>query len=73
MLEALGSIAMQQAKPTENTMKKITQFLDYTTTHPDAIVTYQASKMILAVHSAASHLSETNAISRARGGLFYVQ
>ena len=41
-------------------MKKIKKFLDYDTTHSDTIVTYQASDVILAVHSDASYLSETN-------------
>ncbi len=48
MLAALGSIATQQANPTENRMKKVRQFLDYASTHPDAIVTYHASDMVLA-------------------------
>jgi hypothetical protein len=42
MLTALGSIATQQANPTENTIIKVKQFLDYALTHPNAIVTYQA-------------------------------
>ena len=70
MLAALGSIATQQANPTENTMKKIRQFLDYAATHPDAIVTYRASDMVLAGHSDASYLSETKARSRAGGHFF---
>ena len=37
MLTALGSIAKQQANPTENTIQKVKQLLDYATTHPDAI------------------------------------
>ena len=37
MLTALGSIAKQQANPTENTIRKVKQLLDYATTHPDAI------------------------------------
>ena len=52
-------------------MKKVKQFLDYAATHPDAIVTYRASDMVLAAHSDASYLSETNARSRA-GGHFYM-
>jgi hypothetical protein len=40
MLPALGSLAMQQANPMQNTKKLVHQFLDYTTTHPDAIITY---------------------------------
>ena len=46
-------------------MKNLHQFLDYVATHPDAIVTYHASNMFLAVHSDASYLSESNARSRA--------
>ena len=54
MTEALGSIATQQVNPTENTMQNIKQFLDYTTTHPNAIFTYRASDMILELHSYTS-------------------
>jgi hypothetical protein len=45
MLAVLGSIATQQANPTKNKMKKVQQFLEYASTHPDAIVTYHASDM----------------------------
>ena len=51
MLAALGSLASEQASPTENIMNKVLLFLDYAATHPDAIVTFHASDMILAVHS----------------------
>ena len=70
MLAALGSLATQQASPTENTMKKVKQFLDYAATHQDAIITYRASDMVIAVHSDASYLSETKARSRAGGHFF---
>ncbi len=56
---------MQQANPTQNTKKIVHQILNYATTHPDAIITYQASDMVLAGHSNASYLLETNACSRA--------
>eukprot|EP00804_Cyclotella_cryptica_P010139 CCRYP_018484-RA/>CCRYP_018484-RA protein AED:0.26 eAED:0.26 QI:0/-1/0/1/-1/1/1/0/264 len=72
MLPALGSLATQQSAPTQNTMSKIHQFLDYAMTHPDAMITYRASNMILAVHSDASYLSETKARSRA-GDIFSYQ
>ena len=72
MLPALGTLATQQASPTQNTMKNLHQFLNYVATHPDAIVTYYASDMVLAVHSDASYLSELNARSRA-GGHFSCQ
>ncbi len=70
MLTALGSLAMQQANLTVNTMIKVRQFLDYAATHPDAIITYHASDMILAGHSDASYLSESKARSRAGGHFF---
>jgi hypothetical protein len=70
MLTALGSLAMQQANPTVNTIIKVRQFLDYAATHPDAIITYHASNMVLAGHSNASYLSESKARSRAGGHFF---
>ena len=57
MLPALGSLATQQATPTKNTMTLAKQFLDYAATHPDAIITYHASEMVLLAHSNASYLS----------------
>jgi hypothetical protein len=54
----------------QNTKKIVHQFLDYATTHPNAIITYQASDMVLASHSNASYLLETNAHSRAGGHFF---
>ena len=70
MLAALGSLATQQASSTENTMKNVKQFLDYAATHQDAIITYRASDMVIAVHSDASYLSETKARSRVGGHFF---
>ena len=70
MLAVIGSIATQQANPTKNTMKKIEQLLDYSTTHPDAIIVYHSIYMILAVHSNVSDISETNTRSRAGGHFF---
>eukprot|EP00804_Cyclotella_cryptica_P023061 CCRYP_000315-RA/>CCRYP_000315-RA protein AED:0.18 eAED:0.15 QI:0/0/0/1/1/1/2/0/662 len=70
MLTALGSLATQQANPTTTTLDWVYQFLDYALSHPNAAVTYRASEMILAAHSDASCLSETNARSRAGGHFF---
>ena len=70
MLPALSTIATQQANPTERTLAKVKQFLDYAATHPDAIITYRASNMVLVGHSDASYLSESNARSRAGGHFF---
>ncbi len=68
---ALSDIATQQAAPMENTMKQVNQFLDYMWMHPDAIIRYHASDMILNVHSDASYLSAPKARSRA-GGYFFL-
>jgi hypothetical protein len=61
ILPALGTLATQQASPIKTTMKKIKQLLDFAATHPDAVITYHASNMVLAGHSDASYLSESNA------------
>ena len=71
MLVALSAIASDQAAPTERTLEKTLYFLDYVATHPDAIITFKKSSMILAIHSDASYLSEPKARSRA-GGHFYM-
>jgi hypothetical protein len=69
ILMALSEISSQQAAPTENTMKRANHFLDYMWTHPDAIIRYPASDIILNVHSDASYLSAPKSCSRA-GGYF---
>ena len=71
ILMALSEISSQQSAPTENTMKRVNQFLDYMWTHPDAIIRYHASDMILNVHSDASYLSAPKARSCA-GGYFFL-
>ena len=70
MLPALGSLATQQAPPTKNTMTLSKKILDYAAYHPDAIITYHASYMVLLVHSDASYLSESKTRSRAGGHFF---
>jgi hypothetical protein len=51
MLTTLSSIASMQSAPTAQTMANTKLFLDYAATHQDAVVTYQASNMVLVVHS----------------------
>ena len=70
MLVALGSLATEQANPTEETMHKCKQFLDYAASQEDAVITYRKSDMVLAIHSDASYLSEPRARSRAGGHFF---
>jgi hypothetical protein len=68
---ALSDIATQQAVPTENTKKRVDQFLDYMWTHLDSKICYHASYMILNVHSDASYISAPSACSHA-GGYFFL-
>ncbi len=51
-------------------MSNIKFFLDYATSNQDAIITYSASDMVLAVHSNASYLSKPKARSHAGGHFF---
>ncbi len=66
----LSTLASEQAAPTENTMQVCLQFLDYAASQEDAIVTYQASDMKLAIQSNTSYLLEPKACSRAGGHMF---
>ncbi len=70
MLTALSSFTLEQSAPTERTMQKCLQFLDYAASQEGAIVTYQASGMRLLIHGNALYLSEPKALSRARGHMF---
>ena len=51
-------------------MPKVKQLLDYAASRPDAVITYQASEMVLAGHSDASYLSIQNYRSIVGGHLF---
>ena len=70
MLVALSAITSEQAPPTKSTMEKVDMFLDYSASQEQAVLTYKASGMILAVHSNASYLSESKSRSRAGGHFF---
>jgi hypothetical protein len=70
ILTPISAIASQSANPTEDTMAQTQQLLDYLATQEEAIITYNKSDMILAVHSDASYLSEPQARSRAGGHFF---
>ena len=71
ILVALGTIASQQASPTEATLQAATQLLDYVATHPDPIIRFTRSEMQLEIASDASYLSESKSRSRA-GGYHYL-
>ena len=72
ILTALSAVATEQAKPTQKMMEVIKQLLDYCATQEDAIISYRASQMILAVHSDAGYCNEKKSRSRA-GGRFFLR
>jgi hypothetical protein len=67
----LNDIATEQTTAMEKTKAAADQLLDYLATHPDAVIRFHASDMILHIHSDASYLSISKAMSRL-GGLFYL-
>ena len=69
-LVSLNTIAIQQTRATESTLKITEEFLYYVATHPDAKIWYRASEMILQIDTDASYLSEPKARSRAAGHYF---
>ena len=70
ILLALNDIPTHQAKPTDSTMKRVHQLLDYIAAHPKAIIRFRASDMILNIHSDASYCSAGRGRSRASGCFF---
>ena len=51
-------------------MLKVKQLLDYCTLQEEAIITHNASKMVLAVHNNVGYANEKRARSRAGGHFF---
>ena len=70
LLVALGTISSQQVKATTATNRDVVQLFDYCATHPDAVLRYRASDMILKIHSDSSYLNELKARSRSGGHLY---
>jgi hypothetical protein len=69
IITAISSLASQQTTAMGDTEAKLTQLLNYCSTHPDATIRYHASDMILNIHSDAGYLNELEARSRAGGHL----
>jgi hypothetical protein len=61
MLTAIGTLASQQANGTTAMLDAPTQLLNYCAMHPNAIVCYRTSDMILHVESDASYLTAPKA------------
>jgi hypothetical protein len=71
VLMALSTIAMSQAKPTEHTMERCLQLMDYLATHSDAKIRFYASDMVMNIHSDASYLSESKRREAEHADIFY--
>jgi len=70
MLVALGTLATQQANGTQATMQALTHLLNYCASHPDAIIQFHASDMVLWMHSDASYLTAPKGCSHAASYAF---
>ena len=69
--QALNAIADEQSNPTEKTLERVSQFLDYMATHPDTVIYVYASDMIFNVHFDASYQTASKIRSRT-GGYFFL-
>ena len=70
VLMALSTIASAQTKGTQHTLDKAYQVLDFLATHPNAVVRFRTSNMVMNIHLDASYLNEPNARSQASGHFF---
>ena len=70
ILPALSAIATEQANPINKTRATIKQLLDYCAMQEKMVLTYKASKMILAVHSDAGYCNKRNCGAQ-RGDIFF--
>jgi hypothetical protein len=70
ILPALNKISNNQSKPTILTGKACDMLLDYLATHPNAIIRYYASDMILCMVADAAYLVLPDARSRCAGLYF---
>jgi hypothetical protein len=71
LIMPINFLASGQSRATAVTADKVIKLLNYCNTHPETKIRYDASDMILHIHSDASYLSEKEAKSRA-GGFFYM-
>jgi len=62
---ALSSIAVEQTKATEKTMKRCIHLLDYLASNAHAKVRFHVLDMIMNIHSDTLYLSESKEQSRA--------
>ena len=64
LLTALSELSSAQTTATDATKRACQQFLDYCDSHPDGAICYQASDMILKLHSDSSYLNAAPAVAK---------
>ena len=67
MMVAVNELSIEQAAPTQNTLKKCNMLLDYAATNPITTIRYHASDMCLHIDSDAAYLVLPKARSRLAG------
>ena len=67
MLVDLKSLSVAQYQGTQSTIYYLIWFLNYTATHPYAMIRFYASEMFFTNHSDTSYLSDTKARIQSRG------
>ena len=72
MLVALNEISTSQSAPTQETMKKCDQLLDYAATYPNATICYHASDIILITDPDAAYLVLPKSQSRVAANLYLI-
>ena len=70
ILVALSAIKSDLVSLIKETMRKTKQFFVRVACHPNVILTFSASSIVLAVHSDVSYLTGPKARSRAEGHFF---
>jgi len=70
MLLALGTLTTQQTNGTQAPMQALMHLLNYCATHPDAVICFHASDMVLWTHSNASYLTAPKGHLRAASNSF---
>ena len=67
MRVALSNLASTQMAGTRDTDQALCKFLNYCATHPDAVIRYHSSGMVLYIASDASYLTATKVRRRVGG------
>jgi hypothetical protein len=69
LLTPISALSAQQAKPTQSTMKRVKQFLDYAATQEPAVTTYRASgERYGPCHSQRCGILKCRGCKKSRGG-----